>query len=43
MVVRGGQERFKQCLMGKTYGRRLLGRPRHGGENNFKVDLLEVG
>ena len=29
--------------MGKSEGRRPLGRPRHGWEDNIKMDLREVG
>ena len=29
--------------MGKPEGKRSLGRPRHRGEDNIKMDLQEVG
>jgi hypothetical protein len=29
--------------VGKPKGKRPFGRPRHGWENNFKMDLQEVG
>jgi hypothetical protein len=32
-----------RALMGKSEGRRLLGRPRHRWEDNIKMDLREVG
>ena len=32
-----------QILVGKPEGKRPLGRPRHGWENNVKMDLQEVG
>jgi hypothetical protein len=30
-------------LVGRPEGRRLLGRPRHGWEDNIKMDLREIG
>jgi hypothetical protein len=30
-------------LVGKREGRRPLGRPRHGWEDNIKMDLREIG
>jgi len=30
-------------LVGKTEGKRTLGRPRRGREDNIKMDLQEVG
>jgi len=38
-------ERRGACrvLVGKPEGKRPLGRPRHGWENNVKMDLQEVG
>jgi hypothetical protein len=39
-----GEERgVYRVLVGKPEGKRPLGRPRHIWENNFKVDLQEVG
>jgi hypothetical protein len=32
-----------RVLMGKTEGKRPLGRPRHRREDNIKMDLHEVG
>jgi len=32
-----------RILVGKPEGKRPLGRPRHGWEDNNKVDLQEVG
>ena len=32
-----------KVLVGKTEGRRQLGRPRHRWEDNIKMDLQEVG
>ena len=32
-----------RVLVGTTYGKRLLGRPRHRWEDNIKVDVQEVG
>ena len=32
-----------RVLMGKPGGKRQLGRPRHGYEDNIKMDLQEVG
>jgi hypothetical protein len=40
MGERGGAYR---ALVGKSEGRRPLGRPRHRWEDNIKVDLREVG
>jgi hypothetical protein len=34
---------FYRVLVGKPEGRRPLGRPRHRGEDNIKMDSLEVG
>jgi hypothetical protein len=30
-------------LVGKPEGKRPLGRPRHKGEDNIKIDLKEIG
>ena len=32
-----------RILVGNPEGKRLLGRPRHGWENNIKMDLQEMG
>jgi len=32
-----------RVLVGKPEGKRLLGRPRRGWENNIKINLQEVG
>jgi hypothetical protein len=32
-----------RVLVGKPEGKRPLGRPRHRGEGNIKMDLQEVG
>jgi hypothetical protein len=33
----------QKVLVGKTEGKRPLGRPRHRWKNNIKMDLQEVG
>jgi len=33
----------KRVLVGKSEGKRQLGRPRHRWEGNIKIDLQEVG
>ena len=40
---RGGEWRCVQVLLGKLERRRPLGRPRHGWEDNIKMDLRGVG
>jgi len=43
-VARMGERRgVYMILVGKREGKRPLGRPRHRGENNVKMDLQEVG
>jgi len=37
------QERCIEVLVGKTEGKRPLGRRRHRWENNIKMDLQDVG
>jgi hypothetical protein len=32
-----------RVLVGRPAGKKPLGRPRHGWENNMKMDLQEVG
>jgi hypothetical protein len=39
----GGGVRCAQGLVGKTEGKRPLGRPRRRWEDNIKIDLQEVG
>jgi hypothetical protein len=41
----GGVERrgAYRVVMGKSGGKTKLGRPRHRGEDNIKMDLQEVG
>ena len=40
----GGERRgVYRVLVGKTEGKRPLGRPRHRREDNIKMDLQEVG
>ena len=39
----GGRERCAQGLVEKPEGKTPLGRPRRRWENNFKMDLQEVG
>ena len=41
--MRGGEERRIQGLVGKSEGKRPLGKPRHRWEDNIKMDLQEVG
>ena len=39
-----GEDRgVHRVLVGKTEGKRPLGRPRHRWEDNIKMDLQEVG
>jgi len=39
-----GEERcLYRVLVGKPEGKRPLGRPRHGWEDNIKMDVQEVG
>ena len=38
----GGEEMRIQHLVGKPEGKEPLGRPRHRGEDNIKMDLQEV-
>jgi hypothetical protein len=43
-VVRMGERRgMYRVLVGKTEGKRQLGRPRRRWEDNIKMDLQEVG
>jgi transposase len=39
----GGGERFYRVLVGRTEGKRPLGRPRRRREDNIKMDLREIG
>jgi hypothetical protein len=44
LVARLGEGRgVYRVLVGKTVGRRPLGRPRHRWEDNIRIDLREVG
>ena len=38
----GGKEGIYKDLVGKPEGKRPLGRPRHRGEDNIKMDLQKV-
>ena len=43
-MARMGEGRgVHRVLVGKPEGKRPLGRPRHGWEDNIKMDLQEVG
>jgi len=43
-VARMGERRgVYRIMVGKPKGKRLLGRPRRGWEDNIKMDLQEVG
>ena len=43
-VARVGKDRgVHRVLVGKSEGKRPLGRPRHRWEDNIKMDLQEVG
>jgi hypothetical protein len=43
-VARMGEKRnVYRLLVGKSEGKRPLGRPRHRWIDNFKMDLLEIG
>jgi hypothetical protein len=43
-VTRMGEGRgVYRVLVGKPEGKRPLGRPRHRGEDNIKLDLREIG
>ena len=43
-MARMGEGRgVHRVMVGKPEGRRPLGRPRHRWEDNFKMDLQEVG
>ena len=43
-VARMGERRdIYKFLVGKTEGKRTLGRPRHRWEDKIKMDLQEVG
>jgi hypothetical protein len=39
----GGRRAVYRVLVGKSEGKRPLGRPRRRRENNIKMDLQEVG
>ena len=38
----GGEKRLYRVLVGKPEGKRPLWRPKHGREDNIKMDLQEV-
>ena len=43
-IARVGEDRgVQRVLVGKPEGKRTLGKPRRGWENNIKMDLQEVG
>jgi hypothetical protein len=43
-MARMGEKRDAyRVLVGKPEGRRPIGRPRHGWEDNIEMDLREVG
>jgi hypothetical protein len=43
-VARKGEKRNAyRILVGKLEGKRSLGRPRHGWEDNIRMDLREIG
>jgi len=43
VVCMWGRRDAYRVLVGKPEGERLLGRPRHRGEDNIKMNLQEVG
>ena len=43
MALMGGDRGVHRVLVGKPEGKRALGRPRRGWEDNIKMDLQEVG
>jgi len=42
-VIMGGMRNAYKILVGKSEGKRLLGRSRRRREDNTKMDLKEVG
>jgi hypothetical protein len=42
-VARMGEGSMYRVLVGKSEGKRPLGRPRHRWEDNVRIDLQEVG
>jgi len=38
----GERRDARRVLVGKPKGKRPLGRPRHRGEDNFKMDIQEL-
>jgi hypothetical protein len=43
VVSKGEESGVHRVLVGKPEEKRPLGRPRHRGEDNIKMDLQEVG
>jgi len=43
VVCMGNRRGIFRVMVGKPEGKRPLGRPRHKGEDNIKMDLQEVG
>jgi hypothetical protein len=43
VALRGESRRVCSVLMGKSEGKRPLGRPRHRWKDNIRMDLQEVG
>jgi hypothetical protein len=41
--MNGGKKNACRILVGKSDGKRPLGRPRHRWVNNIKMDLVEMG
>jgi hypothetical protein len=39
----GGEENLNMTVVGKTEGKRLLGRPRHRWEDNSEMESKEIG
>jgi hypothetical protein len=39
----GGEENSYRILVGKLQGKRPVGRPRRGWEDNIRMDLREIG
>jgi hypothetical protein len=39
----GGMRNEYKILVGNPQNKRLIGRPRHGWENNIKINIREIG